>query len=273
MLEGERAAPGGRRASAGDPPGELGVAVGSERAPPIRSSSSSLTAWVPARGRARASGTTRIGQRSTSSSSRWTASPISVAARPGRRPGPPAPRRSLAQAADALGVVAVRAALEERERRVGELPDPVERRRRRPARSSGSTQPRTGGAEGSSPKSASCALARRSPAARAARAAVGGGDVRDRRATRNDAPATLELEDRAAGGELLLAVELREHPADRRVALLADGARDEQPVDRPRHRDVVEAQALGAVRPRARPPAPPRRRRRAAAPRSSDGRP
>ena len=63
-------------------------------------------------------------------------------------------------------------------------------------------------------------------------------------------PATLELHGIAAGGRQLAArVEPVEHPADRRRALArplrVDRAGDDQPVDRARHRDVVEAQALG----------------------------
>ncbi len=52
--------------------------------------------------------------------------------------------------------------------------------------------------------------------------------------------------------ELLVRFEPVEHPRDRRrhlpVAAEVDGARDDQPFLRPRHRDVVEAQALGPLR-------------------------
>ena len=65
-------------------------------------------------------------RRSTSSSSRCTASPISVAARP---VSPDADRPLRPQACDPLGVVAVRAALVQRERRVRQPPHPVQRRR------------------------------------------------------------------------------------------------------------------------------------------------
>ena len=92
----------------------------------IRSSSSSETSGYQSR-TTDTSGSAGA-DRSTSSSRRCTASPISVAV------SPPSPTRQraalLAQARDALGVVAVRAALEQRERRVGEAPHLVERRGR-----------------------------------------------------------------------------------------------------------------------------------------------
>ena len=65
--------------------------------------------------------------------------------------------------------------------------------------------------------------------------------------TRNEAPPRSSSNTVASPAELLLAIELRQHPADRRVARLADGARDEEPVDRAGHRDVVEAQPLRAA--------------------------
>ena len=65
----------------------------------------------------------------TSSSRRCTASPISVAARP---PSPPLAPHGLTawEAENALGVEAVRAALEERERAVREAPNVVDGRLR-----------------------------------------------------------------------------------------------------------------------------------------------
>src|SRR5262249_60252281 len=54
----------------------------------------------------------------------------------------------------------------------------------------------------------------------------------------------LELELLAGVVQLGLAVEAAEDPSDRRLAALADGPRDDQAVDRARHRDVVEAQPL-----------------------------
>ncbi len=56
-----------------------------------------------------------------------------------------------------------------------------------------------------------------------------------------------ELERLGRPGELRLAVEPAEHPADRRLAALVDRAGDQQPVDRTRHRDVVETQPLVAL--------------------------
>ncbi len=51
--------------------------------------------------------------------------------------------------------------------------------------------------------------------------------------------------------DLVLGAEPAEHPTDRRFAVLRpfriDRARDDQAVDRARHRDVVEPQALGLV--------------------------
>ena len=66
--------------------------------------------------------------RSMPSSSRWTASPISVARHPGLAGDAPV-LVDRPHADDALGVEAVRAALEERERRVRESPDGLDRRR------------------------------------------------------------------------------------------------------------------------------------------------
>ena len=61
--------------------------------------------------------------------------------------------------------------------------------------------------------------------------------------------AALELDGIVSrGGELLVGRQSREHPADRRLALRralrVDRARHDQPVDRPRHRHVVEAKPL-----------------------------
>ena len=63
------------------------------------------------------------------------------------------------------------------------------------------------------------------------------------------------LADQLDGGVLRLGELARlqpiEHPADRRLGVCAplgvDGARDDQPVDSPSHRDVVEAQPFGLL--------------------------
>src|SRR5207302_691971 len=64
--------------------------------------------------------------------------------------------------------------------------------------------------------------------------------------------AALELDGLLARGrDLLVGLEPAQHPADRRLALRGgarlDGPGDDQAVDRPRHRDVVEPQPLGPL--------------------------
>lgn len=58
----------------------------------------------------------------------------------------------------------------------------------------------------------------------------------------------LELERLARRFELRLTLEFRQHPPDRRVALIPDRTGDKQPIDRARHRDVVEPQPFGPAR-------------------------
>ena len=239
MLEGER--PLGPRARRARRPGGR-AASRSRRATnaAIRSSSSSLTAGYHAATGARSGGRGSVEVDELEQ-------PVHGVADLGRRqPAAPAPRPgALAQAGDPLGVVAVRAALEERERRVGELANAVERRAARHRRELG--QPPAvarAGAGGSASKRLSWPSSRPRPARRLGRrGALAAVDADEERGA-----AALELERRprsppSSGSQS----SLREHPADRRVAPLADGARDEQPVDRPRHRDVVEAQPLGPV--------------------------
>ena len=177
----------------------------------------------------------RAPRRSTSSSRRWTASPTSVAARP-LCPATVAVRRPRPHAGDPLGVVAVRAALEERERAVREPAHAVQRRLRQRLdrrelrrRAAAAAAPSPAGEERElaglvvddrgSPGSTD-APARR-PAARSTR-------------TSTRAPSALELDRRLARArELVGAVEPVEHPADRRL-LVAPSLR----VDRRRRRSA-----------------------------------
>ncbi len=62
--------------------------------------------------------------------------------------------------------------------------------------------------------------------------------------TRNVASSRTSSTGSSASAKLLLAVEPREDPADRRLAPFAHRAGDDQPLDRAGHRDVVEAEAL-----------------------------
>ena len=145
---------------------------------------------------------------------------------------------TLTQAGDPFGVVPVRTALEERERRVRELANVMEAglRHLRELRQCEAVQHRCGGhvvEEGE----LSLGPVRLRGLGRSRARPV---DPDEERGT-----AALELEDGLLAAELGLAVELGEHPADRGVAPIADGTGDEQPVDRARHRDVVEAEALG----------------------------
>jgi hypothetical protein len=141
-----------------------------------------------------------------------------------------APRR-VAQARDALGVVAVRAALEERERRVRQAAGTRMDRRRRDRRELRQrVAARRRSRPGSSAKSASCpdvvgptGSGSTGPARPATRRST---------RTRNVAPSRSSSNGASAGRELLLALEPAEHPADRRVAAVVDRARDDQPVDR-----------------------------------------
>ena len=187
--------------------------------------------------------------RSTVSSSRWTASPSSVAASPAA-PGTVPWASSGRMPGNTLGVVAVRAAIEERERAVREAANPVERRRRDRHQLG---QPRRGRQE-------------RAPAPRRRRARAGPppepADLGHRRGTVVLGPVAVDPHEQArpvahdlhravAGCVELLRLEAGEHPADRRRLVggpvRVDGARDDQAVDRARHRDVVEAKALGAL--------------------------
>ena len=150
----------------------------------------------------------------------------------------------LTQARDPLGVVAIGTALEERERRVRQPTDPVQRRRRQ-RRQLRQPVPARGGRSRQFGEQRELALA------------LHGGCFRlDDRLRRppvdgQHEPCFTPLQLTAL--ELAVEPEPREHPADGRVAVLLavgiDRAGDDQPVDRTRHRDVVEAQPFGRVLP------------------------
>ena len=151
------------------------------------------------------------------SSRRWTASPISVAARPvvpgrGRRCAV-----ALAHPGDPLGEVAVRAALEERERAEGEPAHVVERRRRRPARAAAASA-RAAGSCGSSDRG------RRAPAARPSSRRPGRrprprrrrGVLRSTRTSSARPRARARPASSLGGASSSRASSRAEHPADRR---------------------------------------------------------
>ena len=166
-----------------------------------------------------------------------------------RKPGRPGRRVALVRrthADDTLGVVAIRAALEQREGAEGEPAHSVERRsrnvgeRRQPRHERRQRGDRVLGEQGKLP-------------------VVREGLPRDRLLLRvavdpQDHACALALE---LDGllrrtlDLLARLEAPDHPADRgrlvRRPRRVDRARDDQPVDRPRHGDVVEAEPLGAL--------------------------
>ena len=162
-------------------------------------------------------------------------------------------RTRLPHPRDALGVVAVGAPLEERQRAVGETAHVVQRRlrqrldRRERRRERRQLRLRAGREERQ--------LAGRLVDDRRHELRNGSLDRRRRRAVDAHEHARtlpLELERRLAGcAELVGAVEPPQHPADRRplvgLPLRIDGAGDDQAIDRPRHRHVVEPQPLGLV--------------------------
>src|SRR6266540_5041317 len=156
-----------------------------------------------------------------------------------------ADRLERAHPHEALGVVAVRAAVERRDRGERQAPDPRERGHgnRRELR-----QPR-GRAHGWFTLSAEQRqLSRLLPEWQRLTWLLGLGRV-SVDADEDPRAAALQLQRLAAGlRELLPRVEPLEHPADRRRALArplgVDRAGDDQAVDRTRHRHVVETQPL-----------------------------
>ena len=155
-------------------------------------------------------------------------------------------RPPLAQPGEPLRVVAVGAALVERERRVREPPHPVQGRlrhgrefRQPVAANEGRNQRgRVIAEEGELTVLGGYEQALL-PVARVQRVRpVAVGPDQERRL------AALQLELLAGVVQLGLALEPAEDPPDRRLASVADRARDDQPVDRARHRDVVEPEAF-----------------------------
>ena len=184
---------------------------------------------------------------------------------PGRAAG-----RRLAHARDALGVVAVRAALEERERGVRELPHARGAAAPGPARAPAAGSGARPAPSGSAAKSASCPAPRRRRSlglASSAAPASGASGRPERGAARRRArarpapprPGELRPRRRAAPSTQPIGVASS-------ALLEVDRAGHDQPVDRARHRDVVEAQPLGALLGLARGRAPPRSRTRRARP-------
>ena len=152
------------------------------------------------------------------------------------------------QPCDALGVVAVRAALEERERRVRETAHPVQRRRRE-RRELGQAVAERGRVHRQLREERELAASSTATGSGSASGGRGSPVVDGEHEARVSA---FEL-DRLGGRafHLGLGAEPLEHPADRRLAILpavrVDRAGDDQPVDRAGHRDVVEAQTLRLV--------------------------
>jgi hypothetical protein len=154
---------------------------------------------------------------------------------------------ALAHPGDALGVVAVRAALEQRERGERQPARPVKRRRghrleRRQRRR------QQGRADRELSEQLQLALLDH----RLDRHGLGlrlSSEPVD--AEQEAGVAALELERAVAGRDLLPRLEPLEHPAHRSralaVAARVDRPRDDQPVDRAGHGHVVEAQPLGLV--------------------------
>ena len=149
----------------------------------------------------------------------------------------------LAESGDPLRVEAVRAAVEEGERAVGEPPNLMQRRRRHrferrqldPAR-------RRLGRKLAEERELAVPVHRDGRLLRHSRQVPVDADEKPR-------AAALEL-DRLVPRrrELLVRVQAPQHPPDRRLALAprlgVDRTRDDQAVDRARHRDVVEAEPL-----------------------------
>ena len=165
------------------------------------------------------------------------------------RPGDGSARVGRPHAGHPLGVIAVRAALEERERAVREAADIVQRRLRQRLEWSQRRCERRERRRGV-----------RGEQRQLARLGLQHGLVRDRHrlgrpgVEPHEEPRAVALQlDRRLSRSLELgrAVEAAEHPADRRLLVrlpvAVDRARHDQAVDRPRHRDVVEAQPLGLV--------------------------
>ena len=156
-------------------------------------------------------------------------------------PGDPAGAVRRAHAGEPLGVEAVRAALEERERAVRQAADALERRRARPARAAAAQARQAApGAPGAS-NSVSCASA---AARRRGSCSAPGANRSTREPEPRLAPdelAVLERPRRRAGASTQ-PIGVR---ASRRSGI--DRAGDDQPVDRARHRDVVEAHPLGLL--------------------------
>ena len=213
MLERERALRTARRRASRSAPRAPTSQYASTK-PPIRSSSSSVTVRVPRAhdshvGRARV----RAGRRARAGGAprRRSRSPAARRRRPGSVP------RSSRRPGDALGVVAVRAALEQRERRVREPPHLCSggSRQRHAARAGGSRAARRV-ATGSSANSASCArLVARRPAS--SRQSGGLGAVVD--AQHEARVAALELDRLGGARSTSPRAEPLEHPADRRLAV------------------------------------------------------
>ena len=169
-------------------------------------------------------------------------------------PGDGSVRPRLTHPGDALGVVAVRAAFEERERAVGKTAHVVQRRlrqrldRRQRRCERRQLRLRPGGEERQLPgrlvdDGRHGLLDRRRRL---------GGRRRPVDPHEHARAFPLELERRLIGRrELVGAVEPAEHPADRRLLvglpLAVDRSGDDQAVDRPRHRDVVEPEPLRLV--------------------------
>ena len=189
--------------------------------------------------------------RSTLSSSRCTASPISVAA----SPAPCAGIRPLAatgsHAADALGVVAVGAALEERERAVREAARPVCGGRRSDRLRAAAARELPAAAATAPPAANSESCSRRLAASPGGTSpAVVSTAKRSTRTTKPRARRRRSHRSSPASSSTSASSRPSTQPigvARRRCRSRVDRARDDQPLDRARHRDVVEAQPLGLL--------------------------